>query len=111
MQIGGQLHTRTAFPPVLISEVRLCLKRDGTRAKTRFRLSAKLTSPFKSAGASVHSTTGSTCVGISGSDAGYIMFRGSVKSTGYSILQIPLHFPYRASQCAITFQLGSTHPF
>jgi len=29
------------------------LKCDGTRAETRFRLSAKRTSPFKSAGASV----------------------------------------------------------
>jgi len=32
---------------------RLLLKCDGTRAETRFRLSAKRTSPFKSAGASV----------------------------------------------------------
>ena len=29
---------------------RLCLKCDGTRAETRFCLSAKRTSPFKSAG-------------------------------------------------------------
>ena len=35
------------------------LKCDGTRAETRFRLSAKRTSPFKLAGASVQSTTGS----------------------------------------------------
>jgi hypothetical protein len=58
---------------------RLRLKCDGTRAKTRFRLSAKRTSPFKSAGASVQSTTGSRGVRISGSNAGYTMFRGSVK--------------------------------
>ena len=60
--------------------------------ETRFRLSAKRTSPFKSAGASVQSTTGSRGVRISGSNAGYIMFRGSVKCTGY-----PLHstsFPF-----------------
>jgi len=53
------------------------LKRDGTRAKTRFGFSAKRTSPFKSAGASVHSTTGSRGVRISGSNgsnAGYTMF-------------------------------------
>ena len=37
-------------------------------------------------GASVQSTTGSRGVGVSGSNAGYTMFRGSVKSTGY-----PLH--------------------
>ena len=37
-------------------------------------------------GASVQSTTGSRGVRISGSNAGYTMFRGSVKDTGY-----PLH--------------------
>ena len=46
---------------------RLHLKCDGTRAETRFRLSAKRTSPFKSAGESVQSTTGSRGVHISGS--------------------------------------------
>jgi len=80
------------------------LKRNGTRAETRFRLSAKRTSPFKSAGASVQPTTGGRGVRISGS-----MFRGSVKGTGY-----PLHSPVSpslpscASPCAITFQLEST---
>jgi hypothetical protein len=39
-------------------------------------------------GGSVQSTTGSRGVRISGSNAGYTMFRGSVKSTGY-----PLHSP------------------
>ena len=45
---------------------------------------------------------------ISGSNAGYTMFRGSVKGTGY-----PLHspvspsLPHYASPCAITFQLES----
>jgi len=60
---------------------RVCLKCDGTRAETRFRLSAKWTSPFKSAGAPVHSSTDSRGVRISGSNAGYTMFRGSVKGT------------------------------
>jgi len=50
------------------------LKCDGTRAETRYGLSAKRTSPFKSAGASVQSTTGSRGVRISGSNAGYTMF-------------------------------------
>jgi len=50
------------------------LKRDGTRAETRFGLSTKRTSPFKSAGESVQSTTGSRGVRISGSNAGYTMF-------------------------------------
>jgi hypothetical protein len=44
---------------------RLFLKCDGTRTETRFRLSAKRTSPFKSAGASVQSTTGRRAVHIS----------------------------------------------
>ena len=62
------------------------LKCDGTLAETIFRLSAKRTGPFKSVGgASVQSTTGSRGVCISGSSAGYTMFRGSVKGTGYSL--------------------------
>jgi len=69
------------------------LKRDGTRVKTRFRLSTKRTSLFKLAGASVQSTTGSRTVRISGSNAGYTMFRGSVKGTGY-----PLHLNRRGRQ-------------
>jgi len=67
---------------------RLGLKYDGTRAETRVRPSAKRTSPFKSAGASVQSTTGSRGVLIGGSNVGYTMFHSSVKSTGY-----PLHSP------------------
>ena len=88
---------------------RLRLKCDGTRTETRFRLSAKRTSPFKSAGVSVQSTTGSRGVRISGSNAGYTKFRVSVKGTGY-----PLHSPFSpslplpASPCAISFQKHST---
>jgi len=58
------------------------LKRDGTCAETRFGLSAKWTSPFKLAGASVQSTTGCWCVRISGSNgsnAGYTVFWGRVQ--------------------------------
>jgi hypothetical protein len=54
-----------------------------TRAETRFRLSTKRTNLFKSAGASIQPTTGSRGVRISGGNAGYTMFRGSMKSTGY----------------------------
>ena len=61
------------------------LKHDGTRAETRFRLSPKRTSPFKSAGASGQSTADSRGVRISVSNAGYTTFRGSVKSTGYTL--------------------------
>jgi hypothetical protein len=71
------------IPSVVRVGVRTRLKYDGTRAENRFRLSAKLTSPFKSAGMSVPSTTGSRGVCISGSNAGYTMFRGSAKGTGY----------------------------
>ena len=45
-------------------------ERDGTRPETRFRLSPKRTSPFKSVGASVQSTAGSRSVRISLSNAG-----------------------------------------
>ena len=77
---------------VIGSVSRLRLKCDGTRAETRFRLSAKRTSPFKSAGTPVQSTTGIRGVRIRGSNAGYTKFRGSVKRTGY-----PLHSPVSPS--------------
>ena len=61
-------------------------KRDGTRAETRFGLSAKRTSPFKSVGVSVQSTTGSRGVRISGQQ--FYRPRSDVqyKTAGY-----PLH--------------------
>ena len=68
------------------------MKCDGTHAETRFLLSMKRTSPFKSARTSVQSTTGSRGVRLSGSNAGYTMFRGSVKGTGY-----PFHSPVSPS--------------
>ena len=49
-------------------------------------------SPFKLVGASVHLATGSRCVCISSSNAGYTTFGGSVKSTGY-----PFHSPFSPS--------------
>ena len=72
--------------------VRLRLKCDGTHVETRFRLSVKWTSPFKLAGESVQSTTGSRDVRISGSNAGHTQFRGSVKGIGY-----PLYSPVSPS--------------
>jgi len=83
--------------------VSLRLKCDGTCAETRFRLitfemwwhtrrnqisSFGETEEFFwiGSGVSVQSTTGSRSVHMCGSNAGYIMFRGSVKGTGY-----PLH--------------------
>ena len=66
------------------------MKRNGTRAETRFRLSLKRTSPFKLAGVSVQSTAGSRVVRISGSNAGFTMFRGGVK-----VLHSPISPPVR----------------
>ena len=43
-------------------------------------------------GASVQSTTGSRGVRISGSNAGYTMFRSSVKSTGYPLQFVSFPF-------------------
>jgi len=78
------------------------LKCDGTRAQTIFRLSAKRTSPFTSAGASVQWTAGSRVVRISCSNAGYTMFRGSVKSAGY-----PLHSPVSPSLPLLCHQVSN----
>jgi len=99
IDLKASIDGRAVYPScwhqmVARSTSRLCrlrLKCDGTSAETRLR-SAKWTSPFKSAGASVQSTTGSRGACISGSNAGYTMFRGSVKSTRY-----PLHSPVTPS--------------
>jgi len=90
----GQYTLSHPYGPEVKNECgcRLRLKCDGTRAETRFRFSAKRRGPFKSAGASVQSTTGSRVVRITGSNAEYTMFRGSVKSTDY-----PLHSPVSPS--------------
>ena len=45
--VASTLHTTSEHG---VSSIRARLKRDGTRAETRFGLSAKQTSPFKSAG-------------------------------------------------------------
>jgi len=78
-----------------MSPVTARLKRDGTRAETRFGLSATRTSPFKLAGVSLHSTAGSRGVRISssnGSNAGYTTFCGRVQDYW---LPTPLaYFPF-----------------
>ena len=94
---------------------RLRLKCDGTRAETRFRLSAKRTSPFKSAGASVQSTNGSVVMLVVMVDTlSEVVMLDTLSSevvwrvlVTHSIRQFPLHFPSCASPCTITFQLGS----
>ena len=70
--------SRVNFPLLRIARA----ERDGTRAETRIRLSPKWTSPIKSVGASVQSTTGSRGVRIgssNGSNAGQTTFRGKVE--------------------------------
>jgi hypothetical protein len=59
VQQDATLHSLFYLETVLHgSGGRLRLKCDGTCAETRFHLSAKETSPFKSVGGSVQSTTG-----------------------------------------------------
>ena len=112
---GGQVNAYLALP-YFVSRGNVCkfissrgqLKCDGTNAETRFHLLAKRTSPFKSAGVSVQLTSGSRGVRISGSNAGYTTFRGSVKGTGYLLHSpVPIHFLSHVSLCANTFQLES----
>jgi hypothetical protein len=87
------------------------LKCDGTRAETRFRLSAKRTSPFKSAGRQfsrllVDELCPSALVMLDTSCSEVVR---RVLAT-HSIRQFPFHFPSHASPCAIRFQLESnTH--
>jgi hypothetical protein len=101
--------SETIFSTLKIYAGRARLKLDGTRAETRFHLSPKRTSPFKSAGESVWLTSGSRGVHISVSNAGYTMFWSSVRVLAtHSIRQFALHFLSRASPCAIRFQTSYT---
>ena len=74
LEVGGEIPFYSLQSSVAVGRRSYCntlrLKCDGTCAETRFRLSAQQTSPFKSAGASIQSTTGSRGVRISGSNAG-----------------------------------------
>jgi len=116
-RLTGLLQSVTLFLAAHIQHKALTLilvdfKCDVTRAKTRFRLSAKRTRPFKSArcaGRQFSRLLAAEVCAISGSNAGYTVFRGSVKGNGF-----PLHSPVSAftspssaSPCAITFQLES----
>ena len=94
-----------ALPPLSAGVEANC-----TRAETRFRLSAKLTSPFKSAGGRQFSRllaaeVCASAVAMLDTPCSEVLWR--VLAT-HSIRQFPLHFPSRASLCAITFQLDST---
>ena len=98
---------------VTLNEVLLCgrgqLKCDGTRAETRFHLPAKRTRPFKSASGHQFSRllaaeVGASAVVMLDTPCSEVVWR--VLAT-HCIRQFPLHFPSRASPCAITFQLES----
>ena len=83
---------------------RMRLKCDGTRAETRFHLSAKRTSPFKSAGGRQFSRllaaeVCASAVVMLDTPCPEVVWR--VLAT-HSIRQFPLHFPSRASPCAIS---------
>ena len=82
--------------------------------KPDFVFRAKRTSPFKSArwaGRQFSRLLAAEVCAISGSNAGYTMFRVSVKNTVYPLHSPfpPLHFSSRASPCAITFQQESKY--
>jgi hypothetical protein len=88
---------------------RLHLKCDGTRAETGFRLSAKRTSPFKSAGEGQFSRL--LAAEVCASAVVMLDTRSEAVSrvlATHSIRQFPFHFRSRASPCAITFQLDFT---
>jgi len=88
---------------------RLGLKSDGTLRETGFRLLAKRTSPFKSAGGRQFSRLlaaelCASAVVMLNTPCSEVVWR--ILAT-HSIRRFPLHFLFRASPCAITFQLDS----
>jgi hypothetical protein len=113
-----------------VSSIILRLKCDGTRAETRFLLSAKRSSPFKLVGGSFQSTTGRRAVHISlqgwyywqasctHQPAGLVLLVEAcvLQSRDAYLLPTPfscfsLHFSFRASPCAIKFQTQFTTAF
>ena len=84
-------------------------KRDGTRAETRFGLSAKRTSPFKSAGFQFSRLL--VVEECGSADNNWIdrvpTYSARLLAT-HSIRIFPLHFPSRASPCAIRFRTRYT---
>jgi len=76
----------TQYPTVTVTKPGIARsKRDGTRAETRFGLSAKRTNPFKSAGVSVQSTAGSEGVRISGQQLYRPCSDVQCKASGYQL--------------------------
>ena len=95
---------------VSVRSSRVLLKCDGTRAKTRFHLSAKRASPYKSVGGRqfIPLLAAVVCVSVVvmlDTPCSEVVWRVLVI---HSIRQFPRRFLSRASPCAITFQLDST---
>jgi hypothetical protein len=88
---------------------RLGLKCDGTCAETRFGLSVKWTSPFKwrerQFSRLLAAEVCASAVVMLDTPRSELVCRVLAI---HSIRQFPLHFPSRASPCAITFQLDCT---
>jgi hypothetical protein len=104
-------HKRHTSPTSL--SCRLRLKCDSTRAETRFRLSAKQTSPFKSPGASVQSTSGRRAVHISLQDLYYSckpVFCSHVTLTGYHTPFFCFPFTYPPVRHRVPSQFNWTLP-
>jgi len=78
-------------------------KRDGTRAETRFGLSAKRTSPFKSAAGDQFSRllAAEECRSADSNCIDPVPTYSARLLATHSIRIFPLHFPSRASPCAI----------
>ena len=112
--VGTRAQWAASHPGCLIHHQlgRLRLKCDGTRAETRFRFSAKRTSPFKSVGGRQFSRllAAEACASaVVTLDTPCSEVVWKVLAT-HCIRQFPLHSPPHpgASPCAITFQLDST---
>ena len=92
MQIRNKYKHYMSISKMFRYMCRLRLKCDGTRAESRFRISAKRTSPFKSAGVSVQSNTGSRGVRMRGSNAGYTPFESFPFTSPPLSHRVPSHF-------------------
>jgi hypothetical protein len=89
---NGDVYGSGGTVPSILNLGRLRLKCDGTRAETRFRLSAKRRSPFKSVRPSVQSTTGNRYLRISGSNAGNTPFASFPFISPPVRHRVPSHF-------------------
>jgi len=99
------------LPPIKVGRGQL--KCDATRAETRFRLSAKRTSSFKSVGGRQFSRL----LAVQVCASAVVMLDTTCSEVVWRVLathcirQFPLNFPSRASPCAITFQMESKNGF